>query len=250
MVTWSQKPACPLTWSAGRGDVAWPAGRTAPQKQRLETRWHTLPGTSPLQRRSRYAVSAPPSKPPQFSTRPVFLPPLTLPCVLPHRASCKANYVCRQAGPLPALTLPCFLPQCAHSGPAAKRVRYVARPVFLPPLTLPCFLPQPARSAGERIRYVARPVLLPALTLPCIAIEPQGERIIAKPFHVALSRQAVAGDSKSDTKRRGLGNTKPFGRERRPAGTARATKHSRGGSYRARGEQERQACEECGGREQ
>jgi hypothetical protein len=42
-----------------------------------------------------------------------------------------------------------------------------------------------------------------------------------------------------------LGNTKPLGREQWPAGIARAIKRSRGGSYRARGEQERQA---CGGR--
>ena len=71
---------------------------------------------------------------------------------------------------------------------------------------------------------------------------------VSRPLQGEAETERQAAVGVSDTKRRGLGNTKPFGRERRPAGTARATKHSRGGSYRARGEQERQACEECGGR--
>ena len=122
--------------------MAWPAGRTAPQKQRLETRWHK-PHTKALPLFC-------------FSTAIASSPVFRQACL---SSSSHTSLLPPAEGQLqseldvarPGRFLLSHFPASSHSGPAAKRIRYVARPVFLPPLTLACFLPNRPEAQGSEL---------------------------------------------------------------------------------------------------
>ena len=126
--------------------MAWPAGRTAPQKQRLETRWHK-PHTKAL---PLFCFSTAIASSPVFrqaclssSSHTSLLPPAEGQLQSELDMSPGRAASCSHTSLLP--------PTVGQQLAAAKRIRYVARPVFLPPLTLACFLPNRPEAQGSEL---------------------------------------------------------------------------------------------------